>query len=164
MLSDKVNPASAWGHRKPYILLGLLIQILCLILVAFVDPAKYYWGFVAIAFILQMGMALYDTCTDGLALDTIPEDEQGTIQSFMVGGARRRRDRYRLGSRPAGGKSLLDFCLLTVSRLHSRAHSDGAESQGSRAPGGTQSSIGRLFPPSNKKPSSPWQRWDLFSS
>jgi PAT family beta-lactamase induction signal transducer AmpG len=32
------------------------------------------------------GMALYDTATDGLALDTTPENEQGTIQGFMVGG------------------------------------------------------------------------------
>jgi len=85
MLSDKVN-LFGMGHRKPYILLGLIIQVICLILVAFIDPAKYYWGFVFIAFMLQMGMALYDTCTDGLALDTIPEEEQGTIQTFMVGG------------------------------------------------------------------------------
>jgi len=85
MLSDKVN-LFGMGHRKPYILIGLTIQVICLILVAFIDPAKYYWGFVFIAFMLQMGMALYDTCTDGLALDTIPEDEQGTIQTFMVGG------------------------------------------------------------------------------
>lgn len=33
-----------------------------------------------------MGMALYDTCTDGLALDTIPKEEEGTIQAIMVGG------------------------------------------------------------------------------
>ncbi|MCD4672682.1 MAG: MFS transporter [Anaerolineaceae bacterium] len=85
MLSDKVNLLGL-GHRKPYILLGLTVQVVCLIIVPFIDPAKYYWGFVAIAFVLQMGMALYDTCTDGLALDTIPEDEQGTIQTFMVGG------------------------------------------------------------------------------
>ena len=32
------------------------------------------------------GMALYDTATDGLALDVTPEAEQGTIQGFMVGG------------------------------------------------------------------------------
>ena len=31
-------------------------------------------------------MALYDTCTDGLALDTTPVEEQGQIQAFMVGG------------------------------------------------------------------------------
>lgn len=85
MLSDKVN-LFGLGHRKPYILLGLVVQTLCLVVVPFIDPAKYYWGFVALAFILQMGMALYDTCTDGLALDTTPDSEQGLIQSFMVGG------------------------------------------------------------------------------
>lgn len=85
MLSDRVN-LFGLGHRKPYILLGLLVQVLCLLVVPFIDPAEYYWGFVALAFTLQMGMALYDTCTDGLALDTTPEDEQGTIQGFMVGG------------------------------------------------------------------------------
>lgn len=85
MLSDKVN-LFGMGHRKPYILLGLTVQTVCLIGVPFIDPASAYWGFVALAFILQMAMALYDTCTDGLALDVIPEDEQSTIQSFMVGG------------------------------------------------------------------------------
>ena len=85
MLSDQVN-LFGWGHRKPYILIGLFVQFVCLVVVPFIDPAQYYWGFVAIAFVLQMGMALYDTCTDGLALDTIPDDEQGTIQGFMVGG------------------------------------------------------------------------------
>ena len=85
MLSDQVNLLGL-GHRKPYILLGLLIQTVCLALAPFIDPAASYWGFVALAFILQLGMALYDTCTDGLALDTTPEAEQGTIQGFMVGG------------------------------------------------------------------------------
>ncbi len=85
MLSDRVNLFNM-GHRKPYILLGLIIQAGCLVLAPFVDPATSYWGFVALAFILQLGMALYDTCTDGLALDTTPVDEQGTIQGFMVGG------------------------------------------------------------------------------
>lgn len=40
----------------------------------------------ALAFTMQLGMALYDTCTDGLALDTTPVEEHGTIQGFMVGG------------------------------------------------------------------------------
>jgi predicted MFS family arabinose efflux permease len=30
-------------------------------------------------------MALYDTCTDGLAMDTTPENERGIIQGVMVG-------------------------------------------------------------------------------
>ena len=85
MLSDRFNLLGL-GYRKPYILIGLLVQTGCLIIAPYIDPAGYFWLFVAIAFILQMGMALYDTCTDGLALDTTPAEEQGTIQGFMVGG------------------------------------------------------------------------------
>lgn len=85
MLSDKVN-LFGHGHRVPYILIGLLVQFLCLIFVPFIDPKTGYWGFVALAFVLQLGMALYDTCTDGLALDNTPVEEQGKIQAFMVGG------------------------------------------------------------------------------
>lgn len=85
MLSDRVN-LLGMGYRKPYILLGLLVQALCLAVAPFIDPARRYWGFVAMAFVLQVGMALYDTCTDGLALDITPENEQGTVQGFMVGG------------------------------------------------------------------------------
>lgn len=85
MLSDRVN-LFGMGHRKPYILIGLVVQTLVLVVIPFVDPGKYYWWFVGLAFILQMGMALYDTCTDGYALDSTPEEEEGTIQGFMVGG------------------------------------------------------------------------------
>jgi PAT family beta-lactamase induction signal transducer AmpG len=85
MLSDNVNLLGL-GHRKPYIMLGLAVQIGCLIVAPSIDPAQYFWGFAALAFVLQLGMALYDTCTDGLALDTTPKEEQSTIQGFMVGG------------------------------------------------------------------------------
>ncbi len=85
LLSDRVSPFGL-GHRKPYIFFGLVVQFACLIIVPFIDPRVNYWGFVALAFVLQLGMALYDTCTDGLALDTTPEGEKGTIQGFMVGG------------------------------------------------------------------------------
>ncbi len=85
MLSDKVNILGL-GHRKPYIVIGLLVQIICLVFVPLINPGTTFWLYVAIAFLLQMGMALYDTCTDGLALDTTPVSEKGTIQGFMVGG------------------------------------------------------------------------------
>ena len=85
ILSDRVN-LFGMGHRKPYIFIGLAVQLLCLVIAPFINPGTYFWGYVAIAFIMQLGMALYDTCTDGLALDTTPEEEQGTIQGFMVGG------------------------------------------------------------------------------
>lgn len=85
MLSDKIN-LLGMGHRKPYILLGLVIQTVCCFIAPFIDLTTGYWWFVVLAFVLQMGMALYDTCTDGLALDTTPLAEKGTIQGFMVGG------------------------------------------------------------------------------
>ena len=85
MISDNIN-LFGMGHRKPYIFIGLAIQLICLIAAPFIDPGAHFWAYVALAFTLQMGMALYDTCTDGLALDTTPEDERGTIQGFMVGG------------------------------------------------------------------------------
>ncbi|MDY6866538.1 MAG: MFS transporter [Chloroflexota bacterium] len=85
ILSDRVN-LFGMGHRKPYIFIGLIVQFACLVAAPFIDPGQYFWGYVAIAFTMQMGMALYDTCTDGLALDTTPVDEQGIIQGFMVGG------------------------------------------------------------------------------
>lgn len=85
ILSDKVN-LFGLGHRKPYIVIGLIVQILCLIFIPFIDPSIHYWAFVGIAFVLQMGMAWYDTCTDGLALDSVNEKEESTIQTFMVGG------------------------------------------------------------------------------
>lgn len=85
MLSDRVN-LFGHGHRVPYILIGLAVQLICLLAVPMLNPARQYWLFVALAFLLQLGMAFYDTCTDGLALDTTPVDEQGQIQAFMVGG------------------------------------------------------------------------------
>jgi len=85
ILSDRVN-LFGMGHRKPYIFIGLAVQFLCLVAAPFIDPGSHFWGYVAMAFIMQLGLALYDTCTDGLALDTTPEEEHSTIQGFMVGG------------------------------------------------------------------------------
>lgn len=85
MLSDRINLFGR-GHRIPYILIGLAVQLLCLLAVPLINPSRQYWLFVGLAFLLQLGMALYDTCTDGLALDTTPISGQGQIQAFMVGG------------------------------------------------------------------------------
>ncbi len=85
MLSDRVNLMKL-GHRRPYIVIGLFVQFICLLLVANINPGEHYWTYVALAFLLQLGMAFYDTCTDGLALDITPEHERGILQGFMVGG------------------------------------------------------------------------------
>ena len=85
MLSDRVN-FFGLGFRRPYILIGLGIQAICLIIVPFINPATHFWLYGLVALILMSGMALYDTCTDGLALDSTPKEEEGIIQGFMVGG------------------------------------------------------------------------------
>jgi MFS transporter, PAT family, beta-lactamase induction signal transducer AmpG len=74
------------GYRKPYIIIGLLIQCICLIIVPSINPGTHFGLFALMGFLLMMGQALYDTCTDGLALDTTSADEQGTIQGIMVAG------------------------------------------------------------------------------
>ena len=85
MLSDKVNLLGK-GHRKPYIIIGLFLQAICLVIISTVNPGTHFWLYAFLAFTLMTGMALYDTCTDGLALDTTPPSEEGAIQGFMVGG------------------------------------------------------------------------------
>lgn len=85
MLSDKVS-FFGLGFRKPYIVIGLIVQSVCLALIPLIDPGRNFMAYAGIAFVTIMGMALYDTCTDGLALDTTAPDEEGIIQGFMGGG------------------------------------------------------------------------------
>ncbi len=85
MLSDRVNLLGC-GYRKPYIVIGLLVQFACLVMVPSVHPGQQFGIFALLAFVLMSGQALYDTCTDGLALDTTTKEEEGTVQGIMVGG------------------------------------------------------------------------------
>jgi PAT family beta-lactamase induction signal transducer AmpG len=85
MLSDKVN-LFGLGHRKPYIVIGLLLQGSILAIFSSVNPANNFALYAIAAFFMMTGMALYDTCTDGFALDSTPVEEEGTIQAIMVSG------------------------------------------------------------------------------
>ncbi len=85
MLSDRVN-LFGLGYRKPYIIIGLLVQAAALVIAPLIDPVSGYTYFVLLAFLLMTGMALFDTCTDGLALDSTPQQDSGTVQGIMVGG------------------------------------------------------------------------------
>ncbi|PKO12344.1 MAG: hypothetical protein CVU39_24670 [Chloroflexi bacterium HGW-Chloroflexi-10] len=85
MISDRVNFFQL-GYRKPYIIIGLVFQAVCLTIVPLIHPGNHFGLYGLLAFLTMTGMALYDTCTDGLALDSTPKEEEGTIQGFMVGG------------------------------------------------------------------------------
>lgn len=84
MLSDGVN-LLGFGHRKPYIFLGMVGQLVAMAVAPFISIENSLTGFALSALVASISMALYDTCTDGLALDTTPENEQGTVQGLMVG-------------------------------------------------------------------------------
>lgn len=84
-LSDRVN-LFGWGHRKPYIVIGLLMQAAGQAVFPFITPSESFYLLAGVAFFSLLGMALYDTCTDGLALDTTPPEEMGKIQGIMVAG------------------------------------------------------------------------------
>jgi PAT family beta-lactamase induction signal transducer AmpG len=84
MVSDRFN-LFGLGHRHPYIVLGLMIQIVGLLLMPLVSLPDDLGLFFALALAVAIGMALYDTCTDGLAVETTPADERGLVQGVMVG-------------------------------------------------------------------------------
>lgn len=85
LISDRFNLFHL-GHRKPYILIGLIVQFVCLLVVPHIHPGQQFALFAFLAFLLMSGQALYDTSTDGLALDTTAPEEEGTVQGIMVGG------------------------------------------------------------------------------
>lgn len=83
ILSDRVS-LFGLGHRKPYILIGVAVQAISLVFVPLIHPGENFGMYALLGFLMMTGMALYDTATDGLALDTTVEDEQGAIQGLMV--------------------------------------------------------------------------------
>jgi PAT family beta-lactamase induction signal transducer AmpG len=85
MLSDRVNLAGM-GHRKPYMLVGLLLAALAFGAAGYVLPDRFFLAFAALIVLGSFSVTLFDSTTDGLALDTTPRAEQGAVQGVMVGG------------------------------------------------------------------------------
>lgn len=82
-LSDSVNLLGL-GHRKPYILLGLIVQSLGLVGLTWVDPGTQLGLFTAVAVITVVGLALYDTCCDGMVIDVTPPEDRQRVQGTLV--------------------------------------------------------------------------------
>ncbi len=85
MLSDRIN-LFGMGYRKPYIIIGLLIQAGGQLVFMLISPSESFALLTLVAFLSLTGMAMYDTCTDGFALDTTPKEDEGTVQGIMVAG------------------------------------------------------------------------------
>lgn len=85
MLSDRVSLLRL-GHRKPYIALGLLLSALAFGLVTFVPPDANFLLFAVLVSAGSFSVTLFDSATDGLAIDITPKAEQGRVQGLMVAG------------------------------------------------------------------------------
>ena len=84
-ISDKYSIGN-WGHRKPYMVGGLILSSSCFALAGFfpADKAFYFYAFLVLC--SSFSVAFFDAATDGLAVDRIPDEEQGSVQSYMVAG------------------------------------------------------------------------------
>lgn len=85
LLSDRVNLFKK-GHRKPYIVLGLVVQTLAFLMLPLFNPGSQFVPYVITMVFVALGMSTYDTTTDGLSIDTTPERDRGLVQGLMVGG------------------------------------------------------------------------------
>jgi MFS transporter, PAT family, beta-lactamase induction signal transducer AmpG len=85
LLSDRVSLFNL-GHRKPYIIIGLILQTLAFLLFPMVNPGQQFGLYLTLMIIAALGMSTYDTTTDGLSIDTTPEEDRGLVQGLMVGG------------------------------------------------------------------------------
>ncbi len=85
LLSDRVNLLRL-GHRKPYIVLGLIIAAVAFSGAAFVLPDANFLLFGVIVSLGSLSVTLFDSTTDGLAIDITPKSEQGRVQGIMVAG------------------------------------------------------------------------------
>lgn len=85
MLSDRVN-LGGMGHRKPYMIIGLILAAIAFGAAGFVLPDKNFTLFAILIVAGSFSVTIFDSTTDGLAIDATPDDEQGAVQSTMVGG------------------------------------------------------------------------------
>ncbi len=84
-LSDRVNLFKL-GHRKPFIILGLVIQTVGALLMPLVNPGLQFGLYIMGLLMVALGMSTYDTAADGLSIDTTPVEDRGLVQGLMVGG------------------------------------------------------------------------------
>jgi len=75
------------GRRRPWVLAaqaGLTLSMLSLMMVS--DPVAQFWTVVALGFVINSFAAVQDVAVDGMAIDVLPEQEQGRANAFMAFG------------------------------------------------------------------------------
>lgn len=101
------------GRKRPWVLFGQLGLMGSLIVMAYIpDPLNNLQLFAGVAFLVSSFGAIQDAAVDGMAVDTIPGEQQARANGFM-GGARMIGSSLAL----AGGSWLLNQYNFTVSTL-----------------------------------------------
>jgi PAT family beta-lactamase induction signal transducer AmpG len=83
VLSDRVD-FFGLGHRKPYMVLGLLMQSAGLIALTVFHPLARANLFLASAVLAVTGLALYDTCCDGMVILVTPPGDRERVQGTLI--------------------------------------------------------------------------------
>lgn len=84
-ISDRFK-IGKWGSRKPYMVIGLSIFTLAFLAMSRVSPAENFPLFAVCVWCASLGLAWFDTCADGWAVDVTEENQQSSVQASMVGG------------------------------------------------------------------------------
>jgi PAT family beta-lactamase induction signal transducer AmpG len=85
ILSDRV-PWGHWGSRKPYMTVGLCLFAGSYFGLSQIPPRDHFLQFAVLTWLASLGLAMFDTCADGWAVDVADESEQSSIQAAMIAG------------------------------------------------------------------------------
>jgi PAT family beta-lactamase induction signal transducer AmpG len=83
-ISDRFSPFGL-GHRRPFIVLGLVVQSLGLVGLTQFPPGTHLASYAAMAFLAVAGLCLYDTCCDGLVVDITTPGDRARVQGLLQG-------------------------------------------------------------------------------
>ena len=82
-LSDRFN-LLGFGHRKPYIVIGLVVQSLGLLGLSLTGSRRHPGRVRGPGLLTVAGLALYDTCCDGMVIDVTPPADRDRVQGMLV--------------------------------------------------------------------------------
>ncbi|MFN2105534.1 MAG: MFS transporter [Candidatus Promineifilaceae bacterium] len=85
LISDRYN-FFGFGHRVPYMVIGVLVCSLAFFVAYFVDPGESFGLVAGLILAAVFGMALFDTTADAYAIEIMPPEDHSRVQSFMTGG------------------------------------------------------------------------------
>lgn len=72
-----------FGHRRPYVILGLLLAAVSFAGLTLFNPAQFLWAYMICMISRNIGIALADSAINGLSVDVDMDTEAGAISGWM---------------------------------------------------------------------------------